>query len=156
MKEHRCLLVNTAMSLFLLCLGYLQFLKEGAGASRRGAAKRETRRRDMKLCLLRTVFAYKKKIRFARFGQHYSTDDRAFVSHTSYLDVDSHWKAMLLSLRRHSVPRPSSSLNLADYCVVALNGNSRTHGVVLGDLHVTERLIIVNWGDVHFDPCLLA
>ena len=90
------------------------------------------------------------------FGQHYSADDRAFVSHSSYLDVDSHWQTILLSLWRHSDPRPSSSLNLADYCVVALNGNSRSHGVVLGDPHARERLVIVNWGDVHFDPCLLA
>ena len=84
-----------------------------------------------------------------------ATELRQRVTHSSYLDVESHWKAILRSLFRHSTSNTPTTTNVEDYCIVALYGDCPGNGVVLGDIHAANRLVIVNWGDVHFDPCLL-
>jgi len=88
------------------------------------------------------------------FGGYEGPDRRRLVTHTSYLDVESHWQAIVCSLFRHGSSGSAGAVNVAEYCVVALYGDRPGHGVVLGSLHATNRLVIVNWGDVHFDPCL--
>ena len=45
-------------------------------------------------------------------------------------------------------------LNINACCVITLYGDRPGHGVVLGDMNAPCRVITINWGDVHFDPCL--
>ena len=84
--------------------------------------------------------------------QFRNSPGRALVTHTSYLDVEHHWEAIVQSLLHLS-----GDLGIFDrnnYCVVALYGSSEGNGVVLGNRYAARRLVIVNWNDVHFDPCL--
>ena len=85
------------------------------------------------------------------FGNYVGSDA---VTHTSYLDVELHWKAILRSLFRNNTDGRSVTVDLDDYCVVALDGDRPGHGVVLGNMHAMHRLVVINWGNVHFDPCL--
>ena len=89
----------------------------------------------------------------SEFGN--SADPRQRVTCNNYLDVESHWKAIVLSLFRHSRSYTQITTNVDDYCVVALYGTREGHGVVLGNVHAVNRLVVVNWSDMHFDPCLL-
>ena len=79
---------------------------------------------------------------------------RAKVTATSYLDVDSHWQAILHSLFRHNLEGHQPVCDILDYCVVALAAERPGHGVVLGDINAPHRLVVLNHHDVHFDPCL--
>jgi len=99
----------------------------------------------------------RKKVRadlVEEFGTIHRSDRRRRVTQWSYLDVDCHWQALLKSLFRHNTSGLPSTCDVNDYCIVALDGNRPGHGVVLGDKHAVHRLVIVNWGDTHFDPCL--
>ena len=88
------------------------------------------------------------------FGESAGPDRRRLVTHASYLDVESHWEAIVRSLFRHDTSGHVRTEDMTEYCVVALYGDRPGHGVVLGSLHAINRLVIINWGDVHFDPCL--
>jgi hypothetical protein len=88
------------------------------------------------------------------FGDYSDPGDRRLVDHSSYLDVEAHWQAIVRSLFRHNSCGRTLADNIDQYCVVALYANRPGHGVVLGSLRARHRLVIVNWGDVHFDPCL--
>ena len=79
---------------------------------------------------------------------------RAKVTATSYLDVDSHWQAILHSLFRHNRSGHQHVCDILDYCVVALAAERAGHGVVLGNINALHRLVALNDRDVHFDPCL--
>ena len=89
------------------------------------------------------------------FSNYAGPDPRLSVTDNSYLDVESHWQAILRSLFRHNTSERTTAVDLDQYCVVALNGSQSGHGVILGNIRASNRLVIVNWGDVHFDPCLL-
>jgi hypothetical protein len=78
---------------------------------------------------------------------------RAEVSFGSYLDVEEHWKTILTSIFRHQTDVDFLACDINDYCVIALSRQGE-HGVVLGNLTARYRLVIMNTGDVHFDPCL--
>lgn len=88
------------------------------------------------------------------FGSDASGDMRRFVTLYSFLDVGHHWRAILRSLFRHNTDGRPVDCNVEDYCVVALSGDRPGHGVVLGNRDAPNRLVVVNWSDVHFDPCL--
>ena len=87
------------------------------------------------------------------FGDSASEDYRRRVTDDSYLDVECHWRAILRSLFRHNSSGCPTTCDLNDYCIVALYGDRPGHGAVLGNKHAAHRLVIINWGDVHFDPC---
>ena len=79
---------------------------------------------------------------------------RARVTRYSYLDVENHWRTILQSFFQHAFPLPQSC-EVNDYCVIALHADSDGgNGNVNGDLRAPHRCVILNWGDVHFDPCL--
>ena len=98
----------------------------------------------------------RKKVRedlVREFGHASGSDRRRRVTYASYLDIDCHWKAILQSLFRHNRSNYPTSCDLSKFCIVALDGYRPGHGVVLGDKDAVNRLVIINWGDVHFDPC---
>ena len=88
------------------------------------------------------------------FGGDSGQDARRVVTQSSYLDVEHHWQAILRSLLRHNTSGWAGIFDPNDYCIVALLGNRPGHGIVLGNSRAPRRLVVVNWGDVHFDPCL--
>ena len=90
----------------------------------------------------------------SEFGAPDRLEWRRHVSHNSYLDIEFHWRAILRSLFRHNSSGLASNCDLEEYCVLALFGNVPGNGTVLGNPNARYRLVIVNWGDVHFDPCL--
>ena len=81
-------------------------------------------------------------------------DARRRVTRTSLLDVGCHWQAILVSLSRHNDAGVAPTCDFSGYCVVALSGDRPGHGVMFGNRNPIKRLVILNWGDVHFDPCL--
>jgi hypothetical protein len=89
------------------------------------------------------------------FGTASQQDAREVVTHSSYLDVDRHWEAILQGIFRYNTSGLPRTFDPHDYCLVALDGTRPGHGVVLGNSAAPRRLVVVNWGDVHFDPCLL-
>ena len=101
------------------------------------------------------IICDRKKVRQDLMAAYRDATGRAKVTFESFLDVDSHWKAILTSLFRHNEPRPLN-LDLEQFCVVGLRRDQPNHGVVIGDIHNPRlrRLVVLNTGDVHFDPCL--
>ena len=86
-------------------------------------------------------------------------ENRRYVDYRSYLDVRCHWRAILRSLFSHSIGAPTTSRDPHDYRIITLStqGVERstcTHGAVEGDANARYTLVILNVGDVHFDPCL--
>ena len=90
----------------------------------------------------------------AEFGAPVDGDQRRIVTGSSYLDVECHWRAILRSFSRHCTAGCPEDCNVDSYCVVALYGDRPGNGVVLGSRNAPNRLVIVDWSDVHFDPCL--
>lgn len=88
----------------------------------------------------------------AAFGRN--TDPRAYVSYNSYLDLGSHWEVLLASLFRHNTCGARTECCLADFCVVSLFRGNENNGLVVGDVNAPRRLVVMNTGDAHFDPCL--
>ena len=88
------------------------------------------------------------------FGTANANNPRRNVTDDSYLDVECHWQAILRSLFRHNTSGRPVECDPNDYCVVALYGDREGNGIVLGNVHASHRLVIINWGDRHFDPCL--
>ena len=81
-------------------------------------------------------------------------DQRRVVTRTSFLDIGHHWKAILRSLLRHNTSNRCAAFDPNDYCIVGLYGNRPGHGDVFGRRDAPNRLVVVNWSDQHFDPCL--
>ena len=44
--------------------------------------------------------------------------------------------------------------NFDDFCVVALSATNEGNGSVQGALNAPHILVVLNYSDVHFDPCL--
>ena len=83
--------------------------------------------------------------------------DRAKVTLTSYLDVELHWQSILQSLFKHNRDGLNTTCNFHDYCVIALYVNAQCNvgnGIVLGNVSSPIRLVVLNYSDTHFDPCL--
>ena len=83
--------------------------------------------------------------------------DRAKVTFTSYLDVELHWQSILQSLFKHNRDGLNTTCNFHDYCVIASYVNEDGNvgnGVVLGNVAAPIRLVVLNYSDTHFDPCL--
>ena len=79
---------------------------------------------------------------------------RARVTQDSYLDVVEHGRAILRSLFRHNVSDLPTDVDLGLYCVVALAADREDYGVVVGNVRAPHRLVVLNHGDIHFNPCL--
>ena len=81
---------------------------------------------------------------------------RAKVTFESFLDVESHWEAILRSLFRHNTVGLPVDVDLDRFCVVGLCRDQPNHGVVVGNVggQRVRRLVVLNTLDVHFDPCL--
>ena len=81
-------------------------------------------------------------------------DQRRLVTRASYLDIGHHWQAILRSLLRHNTSNSSAAFVPNDYCIVGLFGNRPGHGVVFGRRDAPNRLVVINWYDMHFDACI--
>ena len=79
---------------------------------------------------------------------------RASVAHSSFLDIESHWRSILVALFRYNASDLPTVCELQHYCVIALYKDRVGHGVVFGSLSAPYRLVLLNDSDVHFDPCL--
>lgn len=91
----------------------------------------------------------------ARFGDVPDTDQRLKVSERSFLDIENHWREILCSLFRHNRSGKSTKCDPNEYCILALySSQTGRHGTVVGSSAAKYRLVIINWDDVHFDPCL--
>ena len=80
----------------------------------------------------------------------------ADVTHNSLLKINEHWEAILQSLFLHNSSGEPTECVLQDYCIVALcvEPEKKDHGVVVGNVRAPNRLVIMNTGNYHFDPCL--
>ena len=76
------------------------------------------------------------------------------VTFKSYLDIESHWRAILLSLFRHNTSGLATFCRLDEYCVIALSRENVGHGNVMGTLGARYTLVVLNDSDTHFDPCM--
>ena len=86
--------------------------------------------------------------------QYANASGRARVATSSYLDVESHWHAILRSLFCHNMSGHTTVCDTADYCIIALSSQSVGHGSVEGSHTAPQQLVVLNYHDVHFDPCL--
>ena len=82
-----------------------------------------------------------------------AADDRARVGATTYLDVGAHWRSILRSLFRHEVTGLTVTWSVDDFRVIALSANNAGHGTPEGHRDAPRTLVVLNHGDVHFDPC---
>ena len=80
------------------------------------------------------------------FGM-FAPTDRRHVTSDSFLDVDCHWRSILISLSQQ-VP-----FDISEYRIVALYADVVGNGVVLGNTNARHSLVIVNTGNMHFEPC---
>ena len=81
-------------------------------------------------------------------------DQRRLVTRASFLDIGHHWQAILRSLLRHNTSNRSAAFDPNNYCIVGLFGNRPGHGVVFGRRDAPNRLVVINWYDMHFDACI--
>ena len=97
-----------------------------------------------------------RKVRADLMAAYGNASGRAKVTLMSYLDVDSHWETIIASLFRHNKNGLPVHVDLGTFCVVALDRHRCDHGVVLGGSNSThvERIVVLNAGDIHFDPCI--
>ena len=88
--------------------------------------------------------------------QYANASGRARVTTSSYLDVESHWQAILRSLFLHNTCGVPTTCNTDDYCVIALSAERVANGSVEGSRAASQKLVVMNYSDIHFDPCLPA
>ena len=79
---------------------------------------------------------------------------RGHVAVASYLDVEARWRSIIRSLFLHNVSGLPVTCNLEDVCVNALSANNAGHGSVEGNMGAPRTLVVLNYNDQHFDPCL--
>ena len=85
-------------------------------------------------------------------AQYSNAVGRARVTINSYLDVESHWAAIVKSLFLHNTSGELTTCNVDFYCVIALSHEREGHGSVEGSRAATWKLVVVNYRDLHFDP----
>ena len=76
------------------------------------------------------------------------------VTRNSFLDLDSHWQSLLRSLFRHNTCGKPLECELQEFCVISLCYENVNNGNVVGDLGARNRLVVMNYHDTHFNPCL--
>ena len=76
------------------------------------------------------------------------------VTTNSYLDVESHWAAIVKSLFFRNTSGELTTCGVDFYCVIALSHEREGHGSVEGRRAANWKLVVMNYNDVHFDPCL--
>ena len=89
-------------------------------------------------------------------AQYSDAVGRARVTTNSYLDVQSHWAAIVQSLFCHNTSGERTTCNVESYCVIALSHEREGHGSVEGRRAATRKLVVMNYRDMHFDPCMQA
>ena len=94
------------------------------------------------------------KVRKDLLRQFAGAQGRAVVTRNSFLDLDSHWQALLCSLFRHNTRGDALTCNLQDFCVISLCHENANNGNVVGNLNAPNRLVVMNHNDMHFNPCL--
>ena len=80
--------------------------------------------------------------------------DRAQVTHMSFLDIHSHWRAIIQSIIKHNTSNFSTECNLKEYCIIAIYATDIDQGWTNEQLTARYRLVVLNTDDIHFDPCL--
>ena len=89
-------------------------------------------------------------------AQYSNAVGRARATINSYLDVESHWAAIVKSLFVRNTSGELTTCNVDFYCVIALSHEREGHGSVEGSRAANWKLVVMNYNDVHFDPCLQA
>ena len=97
----------------------------------------------------------RKLVRDDLVSQFHTAAGRAAVTQTSFLDVESHWRAILQSLFLHNTSGVAAQCDVSQFCVIALDATNPGNGNVNGNLSAPFRLVVMNTSDIHFDPCLL-
>ena len=92
------------------------------------------------------------------FDEYGSCSGEAKVTQTNFLNVNAHWQSVVKSIfRRSEVHQPESEIDIQQFSVLALSrgqGEQQEHGVWLGSPDAPHTLIVMNFGDNHFVPCL--
>ena len=82
----------------------------------------------------------------------------ATVTATSMLDLKAHWASIMHSLFLHNPDGVPPQIDIESFCIIGLyytgDDNHATHGTVAGNLNARQKLIVLNYRDQHFDPCL--
>jgi len=107
---------------------------------------------SLRQCL--NLLVDRKRVRADLIALFGNANGRAKVTLNSFLDLDSHWQTIVVSLFRHTLCNPIANVQLDNFCVIGLFTDDPDHGVVLGD-RSKRRLVVLNTSDAHFDPCLL-
>jgi hypothetical protein len=107
---------------------------------------------SLRQCL--NLLVDRKRVRADLIALFGNANGRAKVTLNSFLDLDSHWQTIVVSLFRHTLCNPNANVQLDNFCVIGLFTDDPDHGVVLGD-RSKRRLVVLNTSDTHFDPCLL-
>jgi len=107
---------------------------------------------SLRQCL--NLLVDRKRVRADLIALFGNANGRAKVTLNSFLDLDSHWQTIVVSLFRHTLCNPIANVQLDNFCVIGLFTDDPDHGVVLGDPS-KRRLVVLNTSDTHFDPCLL-
>ena len=100
------------------------------------------------------IVADRKLVRDDLMQEFHTAVGRAQVTQTSFLDVESHWRAILQSLFKHNTCGAPAQCDIRQYCVIALDATNPGNGNVNGNLSASNRLVVMNTSDIHFDPCL--
>ena len=87
-------------------------------------------------------------------AQYSDAVGRARVTINSYLDVQSHWAAIVQSLFCRNTSGERTTCNVDSYCVIALSHERERHGSVEGSRAAMWKLVVMNYRDMHVDPCL--
>ena len=96
----------------------------------------------------------RKKVRADLERTYRDAIGREQVTHTSYLDIESHWRAILQSIFKHNTSNSPRECDLDEYCIIALYATNEGHGWTNDNLNARYRLVVLNTDDIHFDPCL--
>ena len=87
-----------------------------------------------------------------------SASGQANVTESSFLDLTSHWESIVRSLFAHNEDGLQQVIDIHSICVIGLSWDgsdtTSTHGVVEGNMQARRKLIVLNTGSFHFDPCL--
>ena len=100
------------------------------------------------------IVADRKLVRNELVQQYHTAVGRARVTHTSFLDVETHWRAILHCLFKHNTSGAPAQCDITQFCVIALDATNPGNGNVNGNLYASYRLVVMNKNDTHFDPCL--
>ena len=81
-------------------------------------------------------------------------DNQARVTANSYLDLESHWKVLLLALFEFNTCGANRECDVDSFCIVSLKRGEEANGQVVGNIRAPNRIVVMNSENIHFDPCL--